>query len=77
MTVAVAPTAGFLFDRFGLNYGIYFSLSVLVLSQASLLLALHRGSFMLAASAKLLAGIGFDPLTIAKQIILTSWFYGR
>jgi MFS family permease len=73
----VAPSAGFLLDRFGLTYGLYLSIAALVTSQASLLLAVNHHSFLLAVMAKMLGGLGFDPLAIVKQLILASWFFGK
>lgn len=76
ITIFVAPFAGYLMDNYSTSVGIYLGVISVLASQMLASLAIDLKSYPLMVASKFMFGFGFEPLNVAKKIILAAWFLG-
>jgi MFS family permease len=76
VSIIIAPICGPLMDRYSTSVGLYLGMLAMVLSQLLAMFAINIHNYTLMVLSKLLFGIGFQPMLVGKEIIMSDWFFG-
>ena len=76
LAIFVAPVCGSLMDKVGVEVGLQTGVALILVSQLLASFSISCGNYWLMVLSKLVFGLGFEPMNMAKNIILAGWFFG-